>query len=419
VVQPDRGHRSSTLLLRLDEPESAGTFVTRARALYPPHEQIGIDDWRALHADALRHTRTNGVILATFSVLLALAIGFALATTIGGRVLAQSRELGVLKATGFTPVQVASVFMMENLLLGLAAALVGALAGAAVAPAFVMASVELVGAAPQPSFAAARLASAVLIVLAVVATCTFLPSWRRARLTTASILAPQGAGGRSRLRAAGASVGLPPAALVGIKDAFVRPGRASLTALSLALAVASVVGALAMEATFRLAAESVAPTGGPAPLIVDAAGDPIVPEPVPSGGDADRLRPIVYGLDAIMLAVALVTLLTTTLLNVRERSRELGVLKALGFTPRQVVAGVVANQLVLGFVALLVGIPLGVGLFRGAYQAANGSTDGIGSPEWWWLLLLCPAALALFGALAAAAARGFARMPVVEALRYE
>jgi putative ABC transport system permease protein len=154
-------------------------------------------------------------------------------------------------------------------------------------------------------------------------------------------------------------------------------------------------------------------------LITDAAGDPIAPDAAPASSDADRLRPLVYGLDAIMIAVALITLLTTTLLGVRERAREIGVLKALGFTPRQLMAGVAANQLVLAVVALVIGIPLGLALFRIAYEAANGSAEGIGSPPGWWLVVLCPLAAGMFAALAAGAARQFVRIPVVDALRYE
>lgn len=415
-VQPDAARRTSVLFLRLADRLAADAFVERVRFDYPPESHVVAQSWRDLRADALDDTRVNQVILATFSVLIALGIGFALATLIGGRVLAQSGELGVLKATGFTPAQVGSVFLAENLLLGAAGALVGAVVGAALSPAFVATSVELVGAGPEPLFAPLRLALAAVIVLAVVAFFSFVPAWAKARTTTAAVLAPPLAAGRSRLHALGSRLGLPATALVGIKDAFSRPGRASLTALSLSLAVAAVVAALAMEATFELANQPSSPTGT-GPLLRDAAGEPVIPEPAPADADTARLRPLVYGLDAILLAIALVTLLATTLLGVRERARELGILKAIGFTPRQLIGGVAANQLVLAVVALVVGIPLGLALFRGAYVAANGSTEDMGTPALWQLLLLCPLAAGAFAALAAATAHRVTRLRATETLR--
>ena len=416
VVQPDAERRISVLFLRLADRGAADAFVERVRFAYPPESRVVVQSWRDLRAEALDDTRVNQVILATFNLLIALGIGFALATLIGGRVFAQARELGVLKATGFTPLQVGSVFLAENVLLGAAGAAGGVAFGAAISPAFVATSVELVGAGPEPLFAPLRLALAALIVLLVVAFFSFVPAWLKARDTTAAVLAPPLGAGRSRLAALASRLGLAPTALVGIKDAFSRPGRASLTALSLSLAIGAAVAALAMEATFELANQPSPPTG-PATLLRDAAGEPLIPEPPAADGDSDRLRPLVYGLEAILLAIAMVTLVATTLLGVRERTQELGIMKAIGFTPRQLSAAVAANQLVLAVFALIVGIPLGLALFRGTYEAANGNTEGIGTPPLWQLFLLCPLVAGAFAALAAATARRLTRLPATESLR--
>jgi putative ABC transport system permease protein len=417
-VQPDHGRRSAALFLRLEDRAAAPAFAERARVDYPPGSGVALRSWRELRGDALADTRVNQVIFATFSILIALGVGFALATTIGGRVLAQSRELGMLKAIGFTPRQVATVFLVENGLLGAAGALAGAIVGAVISPAFVSTSVELLGATPEPSYAPLRLGLAVLGVVAVVAIFSFVPAWLRAKATTAAMLTPAPSARRSRLHAFASRIGLPVVALVGFKDAFARPGRAGLTALGLSLAVAVLVAALAMEATFALATEPAAPTSA-SPVVTDAAGEPLAPDPAPASSDEDRLRPLVYGLDAIVLAIALVSLVTTSVLGARERARELGILKAVGFTPRQLVAALAANQLLLAAVALALGVPLGLAVFRGAYEAANGSSEAIGTPPLWQLLLLCPVAGGAFAALAGVAARRVALATVVDALRRE
>ena len=306
----------------------------------------------------------------------------------------------------------ATVFLIENVLVCGAGAVAGALLGAALAPAFAVTSAEILGGGAEASFPALPLLAAVAIVLTVAAFFSWVPARQRAGKPIVGMLsAPIGAR-RSRMHADARRLGLPLAALVGIKDAFARPGRAALVALSLALAVAALVAALAMEASLALDGER-ASDPGPLPPMSDAAGDPLTPEPA-LPDDADRMRPLVYGLDAITLAVAVVTLLTTTMLALRERARELGVLRALGFTPAQLLYGVMANQLLLAVAALTVGIPLGLLLFSGAYEAAGGRPEGSAWPPIWQLAVLCAVASVVFCGLAGAAAR---RMVSAAALR--
>jgi pimeloyl-ACP methyl ester carboxylesterase len=59
------------------------------------------------------------------------------------------------------------------------------------------------------------------------------------------------------------------------------------------------------------------------------------------------MRPIIYGITALLLAIAAVNLLTTLLLGVRERRRDVAILGAVGATRRQVVGTVVAGGIVL------------------------------------------------------------------------
>jgi putative ABC transport system permease protein len=55
----------------------------------------------------------------------------------------------------------------------------------------------------------------------------------------------------------------------------------------------------------------------------------------------------------------------TMLLHVRERSRDLAILKAVGMTPRQLLAMVLTSSAVLGMVGGLLAMPLGVRAYRG------------------------------------------------------
>jgi putative ABC transport system permease protein len=166
-----------------------------------------------------------------------------------------------------------------------------------------------------------------------------------------------------------------------------------------------------MEASLRVNSEPPAAPELPAGV---PAWDPVDDD----AGEAARLRPIVYGLDAVLLFVGGVNLLATVLLGLRERVRDLGLLKAAGLTPRQVTASFVAAQGVLAALAVAIGIPLGLALFRGVIEATD-AADEFAYPAWWWLALLAPAVVALVLALAAPLGRRAASIRVADALRYE
>jgi putative ABC transport system permease protein len=62
----------------------------------------------------------------------------------------------------------------------------------------------------------------------------------------------------------------------------------------------------------------------------------------------------------LLAAIAALGVLNTVALNVHERRRDLGMLKSIGMTPRQVVTMVVTSMAALGAVGGLIGIPVGI-----------------------------------------------------------
>jgi putative ABC transport system permease protein len=66
----------------------------------------------------------------------------------------------------------------------------------------------------------------------------------------------------------------------------------------------------------------------------------------------------------LLAIVTALGVLNTVLLTVRERRRELGMLKSVGMTPRQVTAMMVTSVVALGLVGSCVGVPLGILLHR-------------------------------------------------------
>jgi putative ABC transport system permease protein len=73
---------------------------------------------------------------------------------------------------------------------------------------------------------------------------------------------------------------------------------------------------------------------------------------------------LVLSLAVVMASVAAVGVFNTVLLDTRERARDVGVLKAIGMTPAQVVGAVVTSMAVTGLVGGILGIPIGVAAHR-------------------------------------------------------
>ena len=127
---------------------------------------------------------------------------------------------------------------------------------------------------------------------------------------------------------------------------------------------------------------------------------------------------VLVGSSAIVAVLGFVTSMLTA---VRQRTREIGLLRALGMTSRQVRAMVTAETVAIAIVALVGGLALGIGLGWVAVWTLLGSSWGIGpivpsvSP---WLVVGAVVAAGLVALVAAAPATARARrVAPIEALR--
>ncbi|GIF70902.1 FtsX-like permease family protein [Asanoa siamensis] len=127
----------------------------------------------------------------------------------------------------------------------------------------------------------------------------------------------------------------------------------------------------------------------------------------------------------LLSAVAALGVFNTVMLNVRERRRDLGTLKSIGMTPRQVVTMVLASTLVVGVAGGVLGIPLGMLAHRVIMPATAGASQ-VALPaavlSVWQLptlvlLALAGVVIALLGALVPA--RGAARLTIASVLHNE
>ena len=260
------------LELQLDDRSQSGAFVDELRRRYQP-DQLNAEDWRDDRQNVTDRTSTATVVVGSASLAALLAVGLIIANAIGGRILASRRDIGLLKAAGFTPGGVTALFVVENLILAVGASILGTAVGIALSPLILKPTANLLGTATPSGLRPVTIALGVFGVAAVVCLFTALPAWRAGRLGVLDAIAL----GRTSVstrpsRAARAAVALhmPPAVVLGVKDAFASRSRALLTCASLALTMMTVVFALGTEATYRRVIQDPSLRAKPYDLLVDA-----------------------------------------------------------------------------------------------------------------------------------------------------
>lgn len=102
-------------------------------------------------------------------------------------------------------------------------------------------------------------------------------------------------------------------------------------------------------------------------------------EPVRQG--VDNLRYALVGFAAIGLVVGSFIIFNTFAILVAQRTRELGMLRALGASRSQVLVSVVAEAAIIGAIAAGVGLAAGIGLARVLLSVVGFSRIGLGAPE--------------------------------------
>jgi putative ABC transport system permease protein len=146
---------------------------------------------------------------------------------------------------------------------------------------------------------------------------------------------------------------------------------------------------------------------------------------IASNSSSDAINTIMAVLVVVLGLIAAVGVFSTMLLHVRERSRDIAIMKAVGMSPRQLLVMVMTSSAVLGVIGGLLGMPAGVRTYHGLVtQLARGI--GTSPPPFAWdvfhpmtlyLLGLAGVAIALAGAFLPA--RRAARSRTAEILRSE
>lgn len=135
-------------------------------------------------------------------------------------------------------------------------------------------------------------------------------------------------------------------------------------------------------------------------------------------GQVNQLLGAVFALLALSVLIALLGIVNTQALNVVERVRELGMLRAIGMTRRQVRAMVRTEAVIVSLLGAVLGLVLGVGFGWAVLQADALNIASLTIP--WTQLGVAVMVAGLAGLLAGLLpARRAARLNVLDALRTE
>jgi putative ABC transport system permease protein len=239
----------------------------------------GTESWPDTRGDFLAVDRIFGRFITVFGLFVLVASCIVVAGSMVVRMTARRREIGLLEAVGCTNRQVTVALLVEHLLIGLAAAVVGWLLAGFLSPALQIGVADVIGAS-SPAWPLQTLVVTGVVFALIVTAATVVPAWRAGRVPVSDVVRDVPPQTLSRL--ARRIAGLPRRlGALGVHEAAARPGRSLLAALAVALAVVSAIVANGFIATIGEAIDSparvgdawdaaVAPAEGTSPQSVEA-----------------------------------------------------------------------------------------------------------------------------------------------------
>jgi putative ABC transport system permease protein len=254
LLAPDWGY---TMVYRFPQAPTTSEVtdkVARLEAALPPGAvQYSLD----YSAFKLLFNITNQLVvtfLLAFGIFALLACAATVANLVSGIVIASYREIGVMKAVGFTPLQVVGTLVGQMLVPALVGCLLGIPAGVALSIPLVERAAASLALPSEPPFAPAMALATLLVVTAVVLIAAVLPGLRAGRLSAVGAMslgsAPSG-GRRSSVGSWLRRLPLPRPLALGSGDAFARPQRAALTVLAVLVGVTTIVFASGLRTSMQ------------------------------------------------------------------------------------------------------------------------------------------------------------------------
>jgi putative ABC transport system permease protein len=395
--------------LRLADPDDADAFAAAHRDIEARDEAatLFLETWRQRRADSHSDIDILAGTLFAAGLLVGLLTVATAAVIVAGRMAAQTRQIGTLKAVGATPRQVLLALLVENLTLAAVATAVGLAAGRVIGPRLASTSLTVLGQPETPALTWGRVAIVAGVAAAVVVLATVRPAVRGLRHSTLRSLSSGARPPRRPGRVArwAAAAGVPLVGSLGLRSAWRRPSRLLTNAVGLTLAVAMIVVGAGLQASLARLATPGSTTAQPGEALNAGSVDDLY----------DQVRAIILGTAGLLLVLATVNALIVASFAARDSARSHATLRAVGVTPRQTVATLVISQLGACLLAVALGLPLGLGLW---HLMDGGDLPPVDVPAT-TLLAIAAAVPVAFAAIVSLPAVRRARRPPAPALTYE
>jgi putative ABC transport system permease protein len=385
-----------TQAVRLHRPAAADAFVASLATQFEPGQAV-FATRESQRDEALLDSQPITLVVTAYALMLLVVVFAVVVILVGARALDQYREIGLLKAVGLTPGQVNRLFAIESAALGFVGVVLGFAVGTAVAPRLAATASETLLGSPSTAAEPWHAMVAACPVLLVLVVGTWMSTRRHSRLGVIHAIQAGAARPASRtfLVRSIARAGLTPPVDLGLRTVLAVRSRAIMLMAALTVAGAAVVFALSMQAS----------------LNAIPAGEPTdVPDSLPA---------LVYTLDVLLIVIAGMSLISVALLSIRERLREFGILKTLGFTPAQITMSLTSSHALLALLAGILSIPIGIAVYVAVYALAGGSAEDRVIAPWGWLTLVVLGLVAVATAAIGLPARLATRGGISQALRYE
>lgn len=279
---------------------------------------------------------------ATIALLLALLIT---GIVVAAAVLAGYSRIGVLKSIGFTPAQVVASYLAQLAVPAIAGAVIGTLVGGR------WAAVLIKGWDANARVPLWIKLTVPVAVCALVALAGLIAAMRAARLTAVQAIAagqsPRTTHGSPVSRMVG-RLPLPRPVALGIASALSRPGA------SLATGAVVAAGLVAAELAVGLNSQMFQ-------LVVGAT--------TPQNGAVVSGEALVRRLTLLVAIVAVLGVLSAVIMLARQRVHDLGIYKAIGATPGQIIATIVSWVLAPAIAGTVIALPAGIVVEHAIAQA--------------------------------------------------
>ncbi len=236
---------SDSVAVHLADADRADAAATRIDAVLPAGAIEDFETWEYVRNVTEVVTSVQTLLFGGFGVVTVLLSGVLIVNAVGGAVRTQARNVGLLKAVGFTGRQLAGVYLVEYLGVALLASVLGAGAGVLASAPMLRPVTAQFGVAAAP-VAAGEVAFVVAAVVTLTAIFTALPVRRVARLDAVAAIRT----GAERPRRRGRSLARLPVPIAhGLADVTSRPARALVTGTGLLVTAVALVWVVVANST--------------------------------------------------------------------------------------------------------------------------------------------------------------------------